>query len=80
MLEARYALHRGFDVRQQPVEIAGEELFAELTGDPIGEARGRAPLVGAEDPAHALLAQIVGRVRFAQHGKLTPAAGAGALR
>src|SRR5205807_4176333 len=31
-------------------------------------------LVGAEDPAHALLAQVVGLIRLAHHRELAPAA------
>ncbi len=75
MLEARDALHGRLDVRQQAVEVAREELLAELVRNAVGEARRRASLVRTEDPAEALLAQIVGRVRFAQHGELAPSRG-----
>ena len=76
VLEARHALHRRLDVRQQAVEVAREELLAELARNAIGEARRRALLVWAQDPAEALLAQVVRRVRLAQHGELAAARGA----
>ncbi len=74
VLEARDALHRRLDVRQQPVEIAGEELLAELGGHAVGEARRRALFVRPEDPPHPLLAQVVRRVGFPQHRELAAAA------
>jgi hypothetical protein len=70
VLEAWHALHRRFDVRQQPIEIAGEELLAERRRHAVGKPSGCALLVGPEDPAQPLLAQIVRGVRFAQHREL----------
>ena len=76
VLEARHALHRRLDVRQQAIEIAREQLLAEMRGDAVGETRRRALLVRAENPAHALLAQVVRGVGLAQHRELAAAAGA----
>ena len=67
VLKRRDPLDRCLDVRQETVEIPLEEALAEPVRHPVGKARGCAMLVGTEDPAHALLAQIVGLVGLAQH-------------
>ena len=74
VLERGHAPLRRFDVREQPIEIAFEQALAERSGHAVGEARRRAGFVRAEDPAQALLAQVVRLVRLAQHRELAPAA------
>src|SRR2546430_9102107 len=60
--------------RREPIEIAGKETAPEPLGNAVCKTRRRAPLVGTQDPAQALLAQVVGPVGLAQHGELAPAA------
>ncbi len=74
VLECRDTALRRLDVRQQPLEVALEQALAEPVGNAVGKARRRAGLVGPEDPAEALLAQVVGLVGLAQHRELAPAA------
>ena len=74
VLERRHATDCCFDVRQQAIEIALKQALSEPLGDAIGKARRGAELVGSENPAHALLAQVIGFVRFAQHRELAPPA------
>jgi hypothetical protein len=73
MLEGRHAPRRGLDMRHQPIKIRLEEAPAEPVRHAVGKARRRARLVRAEDPSHALLAQIIGLVGLAQHRKLAAA-------
>jgi hypothetical protein len=61
-------------VRQKPLEIALEQALAEPVGHSVGEPGGSAGLVGSQDPAHPLLAQVVGLIGFAQHRELAAAA------
>src|SRR5204862_1012005 len=60
VLERRHAARGGLDVRHEAIEIAGKEAAPEPIRNAVRKARGRSALVGAEDPAHALLAQVVG--------------------
>ena len=53
-----------------PVEIEREEVGAEAFGNVVEKPRGRAALVGAENPPSALLANVPLGVRVAQHGVL----------
>ena len=69
ILEARHPVHGGLDMGHEPVELAGEQVLLETLRHAVDEAGRRVALVGAEDPAHALLAQIVGGVGFPQHGE-----------
>ena len=50
-----------------PLEVEREEVGAEAVGHAVLEARRGAVLVGAEDPAAALLAHVPARVGVAQH-------------
>ena len=72
--ERGHAALRRFDVRQQALEIAFEQTLAEPIGHAVRESRRSAGLVGAQDPAHALFAQVIRLVGFAQHRELAPAA------
>ena len=72
--ERRHAAYRGFDVRHEAFEVALEQALAEPVRHAIGKARRRAFFVGTEDPAHALLAQVIGLIGFAQHRELAAAA------
>ena len=69
VLEARHPLHAGLDMGQQPVELAREKVFLEGLGHAVDEAGRRVALIGAEDPAHPFLAQIIGGVGFPEHGE-----------
>ena len=69
ILEARHPVHGGLDMGHEPVEVAGEQVFLEALRHAVDEAGRRVALVGPENPAHALLAQIVGGVGFPEHGK-----------
>ncbi len=71
---AGHAPLRRFDMRQQALEVAVEQALAEPLRHAVGKARRRAGLVGSEDPAQALFAQVIRLVRFAQHRELAPAA------
>jgi hypothetical protein len=74
VLQRRHPARGGLDVRHQAIEIAGKEAAPEPVGNAVCKARRRAALVRTEDPAHALLAQVIGLVGLAQHGELAPAA------
>ena len=69
----RHAPLGGLDVRQKPLEVALEQTLAEPVGHTVGEPGGRAGFVGPQDPAHPLLAQVVGLIGFAQHRELAAA-------
>ena len=73
VLERRHAPLRGFDVRQQPLELARKQVFAERLRHAVGESRRRPGLVRPENPAEPLLAQVIGLVGFAQHCELAAA-------
>ena len=73
VLERRHAALGCLHVRHEPIEIAREKVTAEPVRHPVGKARRRALLVGTQDPAQALLAQVVGLIGLAQHGELAPA-------
>ncbi len=74
ILERGHAPLRRLDVRHHAVQIAVEQALAEPFRHAIGEACRSAFLVGSEDPAEALLAQIIGLLRLAQHRQLAAAA------
>ena len=63
----RDAMDEGHVFLFDPLQIEREEIGAEAVGHAVEETRGRALLVGAEDPAAALLAHIPFRIRIAQH-------------
>ena len=67
VLEGGNPVDAGFDVRQKPVEVAGKEILFKALGDALDKAGRRAFFVGPQDPAVALLAQVVAGVGFAQH-------------
>ena len=60
-------------MRQQAIEIALEQTLAEPIGYAIGESCRCTGLIGTQNPTHALLAQVVGLIRFTQYRKF-PAA------
>ena len=66
----RHARDRGLDVGLQAVEVVREQLVREVLGDAVQPVRPRLPLVGSEQEARALLAQIVGDVGIAQQRQL----------
>ncbi len=67
-------------MRHQAIEVTFEQALAKPLGHAVGEARGRTVLIGSQDPAHALLAQVIGLVRLAQHCQLATAAVAVGLK
>ena len=73
VLERRHAARRGLHVRHQPVEVARKQAAAEPVRHAVGETRRGTLLVGTQDPAHALLAQVIGLIGFAQHRQLAAA-------
>ena len=72
--ERGHAPLRALDVRHEPIEVAVEEALAEPGRHAVGESRRRARFIRTEDPAHALLAEVIRLVGLAQHGELAPAA------
>src|SRR5258707_843157 len=69
ILERGHATLRRLDVRHHPVQIAVEQALAEPFRYAIGEAGRGAFLVGPQNPAEALLAEIIRLLRLAQHGQ-----------
>ena len=58
------------DMRLEPLQVAGEQLLAEIVRHAVHEAGRRARLIGAEDQPVAFLAEIVGGVALPQHRHL----------
>ena len=70
----RHARAGVLDVALQPAQIVGPELVGEVGRDAVLPFGAALPLVGAEDEALPLLAQIVGDVGVAQQRQLLAAA------
>ena len=68
LLGGRQAVDHRQILLLDPVEIQREEVGAETLRHAIGEARRRAALIGAEDPAAPFLAHVPFCVGVAQHG------------
>ena len=67
VLEGRHPVDRRLDMRHQALQVSREKILLEARGHAIGETGRRALLIGAEDPAHALLAEVVRGIGLAQH-------------
>ena len=70
LAEDRHPGDGGLDMGLEPLQVAGEQLLAEIVRHAVHEAGRRARFVGAEDQPVAFLAQIVGSVALAQHRHL----------
>ena len=73
LFQRRHATLRRFDVRDEAFDFAVEQALAEPLGHAVREAGRGAALVGAQNPAAALFAQVVRLVRLAQHGQFLAA-------
>ena len=68
--ERRNSMHRRLDMRRKAIDVTGQQLSAEVRRNAIGKAQLRSPLVGSQDVALSLFAQVVGGIGFAQHRHL----------
>ena len=65
--EGGHPVHGGLDVRRQALQVLREQFVLDVVGRTVQVAARRALLIGAENEATTLLAQIPGAVGFPQH-------------
>src|SRR5262249_18120233 len=68
VLERRDATIGGFDMRQQTIEIARQQVPTKRARHAIREHRGGAALVRPKNPARTFFTQVPRLVRLTQHG------------